>query len=806
MEIRQNQPPSEFLRHLLVGSEIAIRESTNMRLRGKLLGRLPRYMMLLLAFSIFIGAIPVLSLGLYSYYIAAGDVEQKTKESNMQLLSQTQMFMEQLKKTTELTGNQFARSPLVAAALSGPIDVEEHVQIRDLYSGLYNLQTFSSVSEAYLIDQQHDWVLNFTSVSSLSELAFKDQLVTYANHPNNMFWDTGYIQAAGEDGELTVGKETIRLVQKLPILPFTHQPKGFLIIEIYKPRLRTMLTDSTKEQMGKVYVMDHSGIDFLAKNDEEVSHYSSMNKRIAEAIAETGKLSGYIYGRIDNEDMVFTYRQSTYNEWIYVSAVSLKELTRQTKKIATGTVVACSLVFFIVGLLAWFISRRMYSPIRRLAEMTETVSIGETGSKDEFTSLEKRFHILFSTGQQMQQQMQDQLTQLKQFLMLKLLAGQLSESEFMYRSRLFGFPTGWRRLAVLTLQIDTLQDTRYRDHDKELLLFAIQNMVGELIPSHQLFSPVLLNQSQVNLVASELEDEAELKEYYHHWCELIKAKVQEFLQVSISIGISSPFERTSHVVRAYNESLEALKRHIYLGSGMIIHYGDMDTGLTDMAPAAYTQIKWTEDQLVQALNFVDIEKAYYWFDKYISELSESNLSVKEYPVFMMQLVSRLYQLVQEKGGTVHNVLGERASYARLMRLNVLEDISEWFKRDLIGPVGVFLTSLEDSQYVSIANKIIQMIKEGYNQDITLEGCADELKFHPVYLGRVFKRETGLTFSEYLVNYRMTLAKEWLETTSMKVSDISDKLNYSNTTAFIRSFRKVVGVTPGQFRENNQKQA
>lgn len=786
--------------------QIGSRESSDMRFRGIIARRFPRYMMLLLAFSLLIGAIPVLSLGLYSYYIAASDVEQKTKESNMQLLSQTQTYIEQLKKTTELTGNQFARTPLVAAALSAPIDVEEHIQIRDLYSGLYNLQTFSSVSEAYLIDLQHDWVLNFTSVSSLNALSFKDQLPIYANHPNNMFWDTGYVQSAGGGVSVSTATDHIRLVQKLPILPFTHQPKGFLIIEIDKPRLRAMLTDNTKEQMGKVYVMDYSGLDFLDPRDEGATHYASMNKRITESIAATGQLSGYIYGRIDNEDMVFTYRQSSYNEWIYVSAVSLKDLTRETRKIAMGTGVASGLVLLIVGLLAWIITRRMYSPIRRLAEMTEAVSIGESGSKDEFTSLEKRFHILFSTGQQMQQQMQDQLTQLKQFLMLKLLAGQLSEGEFTYRSALFGFPTGWKRLAVLTLQIDTLQDTRYREHDKELLLFAIQNMVSELIAPEVLFSPVLVNQSQVNMVASELEDAAELRAYYYNLCDLIKSKVLEFLNVSISIGISSPFERTSYVVRAYNESLEALNRRIYLGSGMIIHYEDMEPGLSNMVTAAYTQIKWTEDQLIQTLSLGDTDKANDWFDRYVSELSESNLSTKEYPVFMMQLVSRLYQIVQEKGGTVHNVLGERASYAKLMRLNALDDIAVWFKRDLIEPVGLFLAGLEDSQYVSIANKIIQLIKEGYSRDITLEGCAEELKFHPVYLGRVFKRETGMTFSEYLVNYRMTLAKEWLETTNMKVSDISDKLNYSNTTAFIRSFRKVVGITPGQFRTNQQEQA
>ncbi|WP_159881912.1 helix-turn-helix domain-containing protein [Paenibacillus puerhi] len=766
---------------------------------------MPRYMKLLLAFSLLIGAIPVLALGGYSYYIAAGDVEQKTKDSTMQFLVQTQLHLEQIKKTTEQGAIQFAVSPLVTSALNGPLNVAEHVQVRDLYSGLYSMQALSGIDEGYLINQPYDWALNFTSLGKRSELPaeVQDKLSSYAKHPSNLFWDTGYAADSAAFEQQGDRRDVVRLVLKLPILPFTEQPKGFLLLELNKPKLRDILLDNVNEQPGHVYVLDREGVDFLASSDEEAAPYLKMNQRIVEQVRETGDTVGTLHGRADGQDMLFSYRQSPYNGWIYVSAVSLREITRQTGKIAIGTLVACSVVLAVVGLLAWGASRRMYSPIRRLADMTKAVSTGDPGGRDEFTSLERRFHVLFSDGQQLRQQMQDQFTQLQEFMMLKLFAGQLPEHDFAYRSRMYGFPEGWKRLVVLTLQIDTLQDTRYREHDRELLLFAIHNMAGELIPAHQRFSPVLLHQSQVTLIASQIEDEAELKTYMYSIAELIKAKVQEFLQVTVSLGISRSFADVSSAVHAYHESLEALKARIYLGSGMILHVEDVQAGTGQVAAAAYAQIKWTEDQLLQSLKLGDAEKAEQWLDQYMTALKESQRSPNDSNVLMLQLVSRMYQIVQEQGGSVRAVLGDQAAYSRLMQLNTLDDIADWLKRSLIGPISLYLSRQAESRYVGLAQTIIGVIRQRYDQEVTLEGIAAELNFHPVYLGRVFKKETGMTFSEYLADYRMSLAKEWLQTTNLKISDISEKLNYSNTTAFIRIFRKVVGMTPGQYRELHQ---
>ncbi|WP_246315049.1 helix-turn-helix transcriptional regulator [Paenibacillus foliorum] len=63
---------------------------------------------------------------------------------------------------------------------------------------------------------------------------------------------------------------------------------------------------------------------------------------------------------------------------------------------------------------------------------------------------------------------------------------------------------------------------------------------------------------------------------------------------------------------------------------------------------------------------------------------------------------------------------------------------------------------------------------------------------------------GVPFNDYLSNYRMNMAKVLLETTDMKISEIGEKLQYKNISAFIRSFRITYGVTPGHYRQTLDK--
>ncbi|MNI94118.1 HTH-type transcriptional regulator YesS [compost metagenome] len=61
-------------------------------------------------------------------------------------------------------------------------------------------------------------------------------------------------------------------------------------------------------------------------------------------------------------------------------------------------------------------------------------------------------------------------------------------------------------------------------------------------------------------------------------------------------------------------------------------------------------------------------------------------------------------------------------------------------------------------------------------------------------------ETGTNFSDYLIQYRMTMAKKWLIETDLKISEIAERVGYKIPQNFIRIFRKAEAITPGQYRE------
>lgn len=63
-----------------------------------------------------------------------------------------------------------------------------------------------------------------------------------------------------------------------------------------------------------------------------------------------------------------------------------------------------------------------------------------------------------------------------------------------------------------------------------------------------------------------------------------------------------------------------------------------------------------------------------------------------------------------------------------------------------------------------------------------------------------KKEMGVTFSEYLSQYRLKIAKQWLEETDMTIAEIATRLRYNNAQNFIRYFKKLEGITPGRYRK------
>ena len=102
-----------------------------------------------------------------------------------------------------------------------------------------------------------------------------------------------------------------------------------------------------------------------------------------------------------------------------------------------------------------------------------------------------------------------------------------------------------------------------------------------------------------------------------------------------------------------------------------------------------------------------------------------------------------------------------------------------------------------------SNLLILRAKEyidlNYRRKFTLKDVATELYISPNYLSDLFKKHTGLKFSDYLMEVRMEKSKQYLLDVHYKVSDISSLVGFSDARYFSSAFRKKYQMTPMEFR-------
>ena len=96
---------------------------------------------------------------------------------------------------------------------------------------------------------------------------------------------------------------------------------------------------------------------------------------------------------------------------------------------------------------------------------------------------------------------------------------------------------------------------------------------------------------------------------------------------------------------------------------------------------------------------------------------------------------------------------------------------------------------------------VDYIYENISKRITLTDLAEVTGLNESYLSRLFKKETGVTLTDFVNNRRIRLAKHLLKTTNLQIQTIAQHCGILDFHYFCRMFKKSVGQTPTQYREN-----
>lgn len=101
-------------------------------------------------------------------------------------------------------------------------------------------------------------------------------------------------------------------------------------------------------------------------------------------------------------------------------------------------------------------------------------------------------------------------------------------------------------------------------------------------------------------------------------------------------------------------------------------------------------------------------------------------------------------------------------------------------------------------------KISEYIEENYNKDISLVQVANYIGFSSFYLSKLIKENLEINYVTYVTTIRIQKAKQLLEENELNVSEVAYEVGYSEPKYFSNVFKRMVGMTPSEYRKNNKE--
>lgn len=98
------------------------------------------------------------------------------------------------------------------------------------------------------------------------------------------------------------------------------------------------------------------------------------------------------------------------------------------------------------------------------------------------------------------------------------------------------------------------------------------------------------------------------------------------------------------------------------------------------------------------------------------------------------------------------------------------------------------------------NHILNIIRENYSEKLTNTHIGNILGYHPNSVNRLMTTHTGYSLHDYLINYRISIAINLLNTTALSVTEISDRVGFGSVTHFSACFKKKTGHSPSEYRK------
>lgn len=362
---------------------------------------------------------------------------------------------------------------------------------------------------------------------------------------------------------------------------------------------------------------------------------------------------------------------------------------------------------------------------------------------------------------------------MKEHITKRIFFNQIEKSEFIERASLLDLklPQDTCRACILNWRDSSLID-QHADIYQQLSAILVANGISYLTQLEtNRFGFLLESQPLATLKETLNALEKELKE------------LTFMTTFNFYIGLERPLFNQFHL------SIEAAERMLEYFS-LIATNGSYFYDEFDNSPA---------ESISEADLFKTLDSAIDLRDKQLikAQIKAIFQEVMSYETSSAYLANIAYVMMLKLFQGFHKVyLDEFQAYVH--KLNHVNHVDEMIALLLSGVDHVF-SEAKVLHYSAITRNVLDIVNNSYQESLSLKSISKTLHVNTAYLGQLFQKELGVSFSEYLNNYRMQVAKQQLSQTSESIEVIAFGVGFKDVSYFSRKFKQLFNQTPNDYR-------
>lgn len=394
---------------------------------------------------------------------------------------------------------------------------------------------------------------------------------------------------------------------------------------------------------------------------------------------------------------------------------------------------------------------------------------------------------------------------LRERLLYDVLSGINTNEELIQaKMSLYGMDVENFTLLVVENDCEASDNCEREDpYNSHLYQFGIINTFEETVSNDFNIISVTLDDKRIAFIVKHPDTRSNYTDLIEKKCTYLQDIIANCFGFTVTIGISSEGLGAMQLLFKLKECMEALEHKFYIGNNSIICYKDLHSFFRSEDNSLLEGYQKLLSDGIKSGNELLVKKRLKDITDYI-ECCAGGINRENLKNFYCATVTIINNIRVSVSGAENNTKGliskDISSLIRMIEksdnLKELNSILEEISLSVVSRVNKY-----NSKGIKlIMQRALEFIEENYNEQISLNEIAEYTFVSTYYISRLFKKELGKNFVDYLNEIRITKAKELLKDLRYKTYEVAELVGITDAHYFSKLFKKYESITPSEYRD------